>query len=434
MDLLLSPILIAYYGYDAFYRATWIAPTGILGLFVISVVINRLLMSKVVSATVQHEKMEGYFRYAHANIRSNSESLAFCGHQACMFEKEQQHGKIKDVCSAQFVLYRAQLVLELATNANSYLASIASFLIIAPPIFTGMYDDLTSPQLSKMISETSFVCIYLAFQLSKLVEMSVQLSKLFGVSFRISQMIAELQKTDKCSSQFDDPHQMILASSGDDATVIQVEKLSVFTPDKNSSSNKQGLIENVSFHLKRGENLLIGGQSSSGKTSLMRVIAGLWDKTAGMCYVLDNAMFLPQNPYLCTDVSLRQQLTFPHKSSDDGIELKQLMLTFGLSHLLDTVDGDLDACPSDDWVKKLSPGEKQTLAFIRLLHHRPPLAFLDEASSAISVEKEALLYEYCISRNIQIVSIGHRPTLTQFHQWKLTLGLPNNGWVLAKIF
>ena len=110
------------------------------------------------------------------------------------------------------------------------------------------------------------------------------------------------------------------------------------------------------------------------------------------------------------------------------------MLTFGLSHLLDTVDGDLDACPSDDWVKKLSPGEKQTLAFIRLLHHRPPLAFLDEASSAISVEKEALLYEYCISRNIQIVSIGHRPTLTQFHQWKLTLGLPNNGWVLAKIF
>ena len=424
LDILLSPILIAYYGYDAYYRATWIAPTGILGLFVISVVINRLLMSKVVSATVQHEKMEGYFRYAHANIRSNSESLAFCGHQACMFEKEQQHGKIKDVCSAQFVLYRAQLVLELATNANSYLASIASFLIIAPPIFTGMYDDLTSPQLSKMISETSFVCIYLAFQLSKLVEMSVQLSKLFGVSFRISQMITELQKTCECS------HQMTLASG--DANVIQVEKLSVFTPDKDSSS-KQSLIENMTFCLKRGDNLLISGQSSSGKTSLMRVIAGLWDKTAGMCYVLDNAVFLPQNPYLCTDVSLRQQLTFPHKTSDGEIELKQLMLTFGLSHLLDSVGGDLDACPSDDWVNKLSPGEKQTLAFIRLLYHRPPLAFLDEASSAISVEKEALLYESCISRNIQIVSIGHRPTLIQFHQWKLTLGLPNNGWILAKI-
>ena len=321
-------------------------------------------MSKVVSATVQHEKMEGYFRYAHANIRSNSESLAFCGHQACMFEKEQQHGKIKDVCSAQFVLYRAQLVLELATNANSYLASIASFLIIAPPIFTGMYDDLTSPQLSKMISETSFVCIYLAFQLSKLVEMSVQLSKLFGVSFRISQMIAELQKTDKCSSQFEDPHQMILASSGDDATVIQVEKLSVFTPDKNSSSNKQGLIENVSFHLKRGENLLIGGQSSSGKTSLMRVIAGLWDKTAGMCYVLDNAMFLPQNPYLCTDVSLRQQLTFPHKSSDAGV-VRIAMTFFMSSHFVLVIEATATMI-----AKKRRCGRMNQLMDLQLVHGR----------------------------------------------------------------
>ena len=109
------------------------------------------------------------------------------------------------------------------------------------------------------------------------------------------------------------------------------------------------------------------------------------------------------------------------------------MIAFGLGHLLDAVDGDLDACPSDEWVSKLSPGEKQTMAFIRLLHHRPPLAFLDEASSAISVEKERLLYESCLDRNIQIVSIGHRPTLLKFHQIKLTLGLPNNGWTIERI-
>ena len=75
-------------------------------------------MSAVVNATVQHEKMEGYFRFAHANIRTNSESLAFCGPKAASFEKEQQLEKINKVCSTQFVLYRAQFVLELATNAN----------------------------------------------------------------------------------------------------------------------------------------------------------------------------------------------------------------------------------------------------------------------------------------------------------------------------
>ena len=56
----------------------------------------------------------------------------------------------------------------------SYISSIASFLIIAMPIFSGNYDKLTQPELSKMISETSFVCMYLSYQLSKLVEMSVQ--------------------------------------------------------------------------------------------------------------------------------------------------------------------------------------------------------------------------------------------------------------------
>ena len=59
------------------------------------------------------------------------------------------------------------------------------------------------------------------------------------------------------------------------------------------------------------------------------------------------------------------------------------MTEFGLSHLLEMVDSDLDSRPSDDWVKRLSPGERQTLAFIRLLYHSPQLAFLDEASSAL---------------------------------------------------
>ena len=90
-------------------------------------------------------------------------------------------------------MFKAQFFLEIATNGNGYISSIASFLIIAMAIFSGTYDDLTQPELAKMISETSFVCGYLAYQLSRLVEMSVQISKLLGVTFRISEMISEMQ-------------------------------------------------------------------------------------------------------------------------------------------------------------------------------------------------------------------------------------------------
>ena len=49
--MILCPVLVIYYAYDAYTRADWIGPTGILVLFVISVIINRLLMPAVVNAT-----------------------------------------------------------------------------------------------------------------------------------------------------------------------------------------------------------------------------------------------------------------------------------------------------------------------------------------------------------------------------------------------
>jgi ATP-binding cassette subfamily D (ALD) protein 4 len=193
-DLILSPILVIYYAYDAYNRADWVGPTGIFGLFLISVIINRLLMTPVVQSTVRHEKSEGYFRFAHATIRSSSESLAFCGTKAAIFEQvHQADPKLKNVCQAQFDVFKAQFWLELSTNGSSYLGSIASFLIISMPIFAGDYDGLTQPELSKVISENSFVCMYLAYQLSTLVSMSVLVSQLLGVSFRVSEMVRELK-------------------------------------------------------------------------------------------------------------------------------------------------------------------------------------------------------------------------------------------------
>jgi hypothetical protein len=109
------------------------------------------------------------------------------------------------------------------------------------------------------------------------------------------------------------------------------------------------------------------------------------------------------------------------------------VLFSGLNHLLDSTGNDLDAAPSRGWVAKLSPGEKQTLAFLRLFYHKPKLAFLDEASSALSVTSEAGLYQECTNYGIQLVSIGHRPTLRNYHQIMLKIGLPNGTWELSSI-
>ena len=62
-------------------------------------------MTAVVKATVLLEKFEGYFRYAHANIRSSAESLAFCGKKAAIFEKKQQYKKLKGKDNAMFLTF-----------------------------------------------------------------------------------------------------------------------------------------------------------------------------------------------------------------------------------------------------------------------------------------------------------------------------------------
>lgn len=143
------------------------------------------------------------------------------------------------------------------------------------------------------------------------------------------------------------------------------------------------------------------------------------------------AYFMPQNPYLvCGNVTIREQITFPNLEDvtclDQDLELKHLLQKL-LPQLLEATNGDFDGIPSKDWINKLSPGEKQTLAFLRLFFHQPKLAFLDEASSALSVETEAQLYTECQRRNIQLVSIGHRPSLKQFHQLVLNIGLDEEG-------
>ena len=112
-------------------------------------------------------------------------------------------------------------------------------------------------------------------------------------------------------------------------------------------------------------------------------------------------------------------------------ELKKLMTIHGLNHLLETTGHNLDAVPYDGWVKKLSPGEKQIFAFLRLFYHKPSLAFLDEATSALCVEAETKLYQECVNYDIQVISSGHRPTLKKYHDIILTIGLPNGQWTLT---
>ena len=102
-----------------------------------------------------------------------------------------------------------------------------------------------------------------------------------------------------------------------------------------------------------------------------------------------------------------------------------------LDGLMDRIGG-LDRPVEWNWYDVLSPGEMQRLSFIRLLYHRPVMAFLDEATSAVDNDMEQALYRAAVDRRITLVSVGHRPSLRTFHQQSLHLN-GDGTWILSRI-
>eukprot|EP00850_Spirogloea_muscicola_P022300 SM000287S10622 [mRNA] locus=s287:46550:70089:+ [translate_table: standard] len=184
--------------------------------------------------------------------------------------------------------------------------------------------------------------------------------------------------------------------------------VSLATPDR-----RHVLFEQLTFSLDKGEALLIMGPSGCGKSSLLRAIAGLWRAGEGVITLppAEEVFFLPQKPYM-PQGSLRTQLLFPKESVKgkevDDLELLNVLVDVALEALPDRVGG-LDA--KCNWSDMLSSGEQQRIAFAR----RPAIAFLDEATSALDSANEAKLYNLLRQHVGSYVSVGHRPSLLQFH-------------------
>jgi putative ATP-binding cassette transporter len=185
------------------------------------------------------------------------------------------------------------------------------------------------------------------------------------------------------------------------------------------------LVADINRMLPKGQSVLLTGASGSGKSTLFRVLAGIWPFGSGKVAVPSAAsvLFLPQRPYLPVD-TLRAALSYPSASGTFAdAELEQALADCGLDHFHARLD------ELQNWALMLSGGEQQRIAFARALLHAPDWLFLDEATSALDEAMERRMYALLSERMpaTTVVSVGHRPSLAEFHEARLVIERDPSG-------
>lgn len=272
------------------------------------------------------------------------------------------------------------------TTRYNYFSLILPTLVVALLYFPGKIQMDTVLQAGGAFAGVLAATSLIITQFERLSGFAAGVTRLDALWTGLTEQDQEEERDiDIASTSSDEPGQIDVRVAGNR---LQLADLDVQTPD-----GFKTLLKELNLNLKTGTSILLMGPSGSGKSSLLRTIAGLWNTGSGSITRPAPApmMFLPQRPFMVQG-SLRDQLLYPGQNEDlDTAQITAALKAVNLSEVVDRVDGDFDR--TVDWTNVLSIGEQQRIPFALLLLRKPSIAFLDEATSALDEANETRLYQ-----------------------------------------
>lgn len=392
----------------AFIGVLWAISGMLVGLLlayaVVGTAVSILIGRRLVGLHYHQYQKEADFRYGLVRVRDNAESIAFY-----RGEKREHLDLFNRLTLAvgnlrKIITWNRNL--GFFTNSYNYVALVLPVMIVAPMFMRG------EVQLGVVTQSAGAFAQVLAAVSLIITQFGVISAYLAGVK-RLGNLWDNLDEHDAEEERIINEANLEL---DDESRFIRLDKMTVRTPDGTKT-----LVTDLSFELRKRQSILIMGASGTGKSSVLRTIAGLWSNGSGSLErpALCDLMFLPQRPYMVQG-SLRDQLLYPYPGravSDE--EIHKIVEDVNLADVFTRVDGDLDRVV--DWTNILSLGEQQRVAFARLFLHLPKFAFLDEATSALDEANQDRLYSLLKNSGLGYISVGHRTTLIEHHQRLLEL-------------
>ena len=363
--------------------------------------LTYLLGRGLIHAGNMRQSREADFRSGLTRARENAEGIALMHGEPD--ERLRLRGSLFELRAAWNVQTQGQGNLSLLTSSLAYLAPIVPLLVALPRYLGGQIALGGLMPTASAFSSVQWALSWLIDNFPRFAEWRASTNRV--VHLHVALTILEDSADAPGSSR-------IVLHPADDLDLLRMRELGVSRP------NGEMLVAEAEIEIKRPERVLIRGQSGSGKSTIMRAVAGVWPWGRGAIHLpRGNITFMPQKPYFPLG-SLRDVMLYP--VPPDGItddDLRDMLHKVGLDHLRDRLD------ETERWDHILSGGEQQRVAFARLLIHKPAWIFMDEATSALDETGQENIMNLLIDTlpETSVVSIGHRTGLEAFHNRELTL-------------